>query len=183
MGIDVPNGITDKILARLIAIRDGGKSLPQELIPILEQAYENNATWNHIKNSVKELSLLFDENTLFQSINPQTITQELMKIGINKKDASYYQEWWHVTKESVKLYVNNILTAYTLSDVGKEDHKYKLFDRNPTGIIEPTIFFVVVNKKSNTISYQYYDPDDRYYEQNIKKVLENNFLFSIRDDV
>ena len=175
----VNNIYTDSIINWLIDIKEEKETIPYGLITTLEDAHHHKANWKTIINKTKDITLLLDDNELLQSITPQIITKELKKLGIQKESLSYFHDWPHVTVDTIENYAKNILRWYTLSDIGKEDEKYKLFNRSKNWSIEPRIFIIAIHKKSNMVRYYGYDPDDENYKKNITNLLQHNFLFSL----
>lgn len=90
--IAVESSISDVIIQRLIDIRDDKQTLSQEFISTLYDAYHQHTNWNKIMRVTKDLSILVSEDKLFEYINPKNITQELIKAGVNKKEAYYYHD-------------------------------------------------------------------------------------------
>ncbi|AKH33161.1 hypothetical protein XF24_00838 [candidate division SR1 bacterium Aalborg_AAW-1] len=177
--VGVNNIYTDSIINWLIDIKEEKETIPYNLIITLEDAHHHKANWKTIINKTKDITLLLDDNELLQSITPQIITKELKELGIEKESLSYFHDGPHITVDTIENYAKNILRGYTLSDIGKEDEKYKLFNRSKNGSIEPRIFIIAIHKKSNMVRYYGYDPDDDNYKKTITNLLQHNFLFSL----
>lgn len=87
----VDNNLTDKILGWLEDIKTSEKYISTELLKELENIYHcnTNVTWREILNTTQSLWHIMDDKSLLQYFNPEKISDELLKFGVDKQELAF----------------------------------------------------------------------------------------------
>lgn len=175
--------VSKRIISRLIHTREKNEVITPELLLRLHQSAIQKTTREKILTTTESLYELIETDILFKELNPTILKTKLTTAWIDSRELDFL-DWYVVNKYNTSFYIKNIITAYTKDDFeDKRDYKYKLLKLRGHDYRELRIFLVAVHKKTHEITYFIYDPDTLYYNHQITKLLRDNFLFSLRDDI